>query len=542
MKIKINGKIIEASKGSTILEVANRNDIEIPNLCNHPDISIKGSCRICMVYVKGVGHKPACATKVDRRMEVITHNPEIEKIRRTNLELLFSQHKEECNDCVWNPGCKLLSLARKYFVKINKFEDRKDEYPELNFGDVIDFDTSKCIDCRACIEACPVSFLDMEGRGHKTEIVPVESRNCIYCGQCINHCPAGSFESVGEFEDVDAFAKEDKKIVFQIAPAARVSISEEFGLNPGTVSTGKLIAGLKKVGADEVYDVSLGADFTTKLEAEEFLEKPEEELPMFTSCCPSWVRFVESYYPEFVDNLTTVRSPHMILGRLIKEMSENPEEIVVVSVMPCTSKKHEIKKDSFEDSVRPVDYVLTVREVGRLFRDKSIPFTDLEDDVFDSPFGKASGDGVGYGVSGGVMEAALKEAYKINTGERLRQENVKDKKSFSFKMNDREISTAKVSGIKQASRLLEKIKKNPNLYEYVEFMACDGGCIGGGGQPVPTGPKIRKARREGLKMAGSKKLDKSNIEDSPAYKNVKDKDIFFTSHKAENKAENIDTN
>lgn len=548
MKIKINGKIIEAQKGSTILEVAKENDIEIPTLCNHPDVSTTGSCRICMVYVKRIGHKPACATKVKKRMEIITHNPEIEKIRRTNLELLFSQHKEECNDCVWNPGCKLLSLARKYFVKINKFEDRKDDYPELNFGKVIDFDSSKCIDCRACIEVCPVSFLEIEGRGHKFEIDPAEDLQCIYCGQCINHCPAGSFESVGEFEDVETPLKEEgKKIIFQIAPAARVSISEEFGMDPGTVSTGKLISGLKKLGVEEVYDVSFGADLTTRLEAEEFLEKSEEELPMFTACCPSWVRFVECYYPEFIDNLTTVRSPHIILGGAIKEMSENPEDIIVVSVMPCTSKKHEIMREELKiDGQKPVDYVLTVREVGRLFRDKSIPFSDLEDAPFDNPFGKASGDGISYGVSGGVMEAALKEAYKIETGERLREEDIKDEDNFSFNLEGRKINTAKVSGIKEAREVLEKIKDNPDLYDYVEFMTCEGGCIGGGGQPVPTNKKIRKARRKGLKEAGLKKKKESSFDNEDleeVYKKItQKKNIFFTSYKAKNKPENIDTN
>ena len=540
MKIKVNGKIVRVEAGSTILEAVKEEGLEIPSLCSHPDVCTKGSCRVCMVQVKSAGYVPACATKVEERMEVITHNPELEKIRRINLELLFSQHKEECHDCVWNPGCKLLSLARKYFVKINRFDDRKDDYPELNFGGVIDFDSSKCIDCRECLEVCPVNFLEMEGRSHMTEIVPSKDRNCIYCGQCINHCPAGAFESVGEFEAIEDPFSEDKDVIFQIAPAARVSISEEFDMKPGTVSTGKLIAGLKKIGAEKVYDVAMGADFTTKLEAEEFLEKNDEELPMFTSCCPSWVRFIEAYYPEFVDNLTTVRSPHMIMGGVIKSLSNN--DPVVVSVMPCTSKKYEIKRVKGE---KPVDYVLTVREVGRLLRDKGVDFKNLDSLNFDNPFGKGSGDGVTYGVSGGVMEAALKEAYKIKTGEKLKDKNLKDKDSFSFDLDGKEINTLKVSGIKNAKKVLDKLKRNPNLYDYVEFMACRGGCIGGGGQPVPTGPKIREARRKGLKKAGSKKEVESSFENEEMVEileEVKDHDLFFTSFERIEKSENIDTN
>ncbi len=545
MKIKINGEEIKAEKGSTILEVANDNEVEIPTLCNHPDTSIKGSCRICMVYIKGVGHNPACATKVERGMEIITHNPEIEKIRRVNLELLFSQHKEECNDCVWNSECKLLSLARKYFVKINKFKDRKDDYPELNFGNVIDFDTSKCIDCRVCIDVCPVSFLEMEGRGHKFEVVPNKGGQCVYCGQCINHCPAGAFEADGEFENIEnPLDQKNKEIIFQIAPAARVSISEEFGLEPGKVSTGKLITGLRRVGVDKVYDVSFGADFTTRLEAKEFLEKSEDELPMFTSCCPSWVRFIEAYYPEFIDNLTTVRSPHIILGGMIKELNQNPENTIVVSVMPCSSKKYEIQREELKQGGRsPVDYVLTVREVGRLFRDRNISFCDLEPSTFDNPFGEASGDAISYGVSGGVMEAALREAYKIETDKNLKEENIKDKDDFSFNLENREVNATKVSGLEEARIILEKIKNNPRLYDYIEFMTCEGGCIGGGGQPVPTSPKIRRARREGLKRESVKKNQKTTFNNKRfenVYKDLESKEnIFYTSYGQKSSSEKI---
>lgn len=532
------------------MEVARREDIEIPSLCSHSDVCVRGSCRVCVVEVKGCkDYLPACATEVYDGMEVITHNPEIQKIRKTNLELLFSQHKEECDDCVWNPGCKLLYLARRYFVEINKFDDRKEEYPELSFGGIVDFDSSKCIDCRNCLEVCPVSFLEMEGRGHLFEVTPSKEKACVYCGQCINHCPAGSFEADGEFEGVfkPFEGGEDKEIVFQIAPAARVSISEEFGLDPGTVSTGKLISGLRKVGADKVFDVSFGADFTTHEEAKEFLEQTEDDLPVMTSCCPSWVRFVECFYPDFIDKITNVRSPHIILGAVIKELSQNPDNVTVVSVMPCVSKKYEITRDELKTRHgRPVDHVLTVREVGRLFRDKNIDFLSLDEGEFDNPFGAASGNSISYGASGGVMEAALRHAYYLKTGNELMDENIKNREEFSFEMNGRKIRTKKINGLSEAVHLFEKLQENPNLYDYIEFMSCEGGCIGGGGQPVPTNERIRRSRRRGLiEEAKSKKVQPThaNKEFKKIYNKIKDKkELFYTTYTKKSPIEKIDTN
>ncbi len=551
MKIKLDGKTIEVVGKKTILEIAKEHGVDIPFLCNHPDICVTGSCRICVVRINNENRcRSACDTVAVEGMDIITSDPEIEKIRKTNLELLFSQHREECEDCVWNPGCKLLELAEKYEVKINKYVDRKDHYPEIGFGGIVEFDSSKCIDCRNCIEICKkqnVSFLEMEGKGHLFEVVPAKDRACVYCGQCIIHCPAGSFESVGEFEGVeDAFkGSGDENIVFQIAPAARVSISEEFGLDPGTVSTGKLISGLKKVGADKVFDVSFGADFTTIEEAKEFLEKfKDDDLPLFTSCCPSWVRFVEFYYPRFVDNLTTVRSPHIISGAIIKSLASDPEKTTVVSVMPCVSKKYEIRREELKvNGLNPVDYVLTVREVGRLFRNKDIDFEKLPDSSFDDPFGSASGDAVSYGVAGGVMEAALRQAFFMKTGKKIKEKNLKERSDFSFELEGKEIKTKKISGLSQAVKVLEGLKKYPKLFDYLEFMSCPGGCIGGGGQPMPTNEDIRKKRRKGLISTGTDKKWKSAFENdsvSEIYKQLKSKkDIFHTSFRAERNPENI---
>ncbi len=545
MNIRINGSSYNFENGETVLEVAKREGIKIPFLCNHPYLCVTGSCRLCIVKDKNCDeYFSACSRQAEEGMDIVTGDRKIEQIRRINLELLFSQHKEECHDCVWNPGCKLLSLAREYGVTINRFTDRKDDYPELSFGGIIDFDSSKCIDCRNCIEVCErqnVSFLEMKGRGHLFEVEPAKDRACVYCGQCILRCPAGSFEGVGEFEKVsDPIDKNgDKEIIFQIAPAARISISEEFGLEPGTDSTGKLVSALKEAGADKVFDVSVGADFTTHEEAEELIERIEsgENLPMLTSCCPAWVRFIEFYYPQFVDNLTTVRSPHIILGSLIKQELKGRREKVVVSVMPCVAKKYEIMREELKvGSTRPVDYVLTVREVGRLLRDKGVDFKNLPDSDFDNPFGEATGDGVGYGASGGVIQAAIREAHFILTGERSTEE-IRDNEDFILKIGDRKIKTKRASGLSEAVSLLEDVD-----YDYLEFMACPGGCIGGGGQPVPTTPEIRDKRREGLFRSGKKKKKRSSFDSDivSKLKNKTEKDILRTEFKKRKNPERID--
>ncbi len=539
MKIKINGEEIKAEKGLTILEVARREDIKIPSLCNHPDVCVTGSCRICIVKIDGEdGYKTACSTKIYNGMEVITHNSEIEKVRRTNLELIFAQHKEECDFCIWSSDCKLLSLSREYSVDRNKFEDRKKDYPEISFDEIVKFDTSRCIDCRNCVEVCDkqnVSFLRMKNKGSMFEVEPNSDKACVYCGQCINHCPGGAFEPAKGFK---LFEKEngDKKIVFQIAPAARASIGEEFGLDPGTVLTEKLISGLRKIGADKVYDVSFGADFTTYEEAKEFLDHFEKgKLPLFTACCPSWVRFVECYYPDFIDNLTAVRSPHIILGGIIKQMANNSSDVVVVSVMPCVSKKYEITREELNiNGEKPVDYVLTVREVGRIFRSAGINFKKLENSDFDSPLQDSSRDGLNYGVSGGVMEAALRHAYYMKTGSRIRKKCIKNEKEFSFEIDGKKIRTRKVNGLAEASEVLDKITENPNLYHYVEFMSCEGGCIGGGGQPVPTSKKIRNKRKSGLLKAADQKKNESTF-DNREFEKIYDqlsnkKKLFFTTY------------
>ncbi len=544
--IKINNKKIKAKKGQTILEVAEENDIEIPSLCSHSDLSPKGSCRICSVKIKGRdGFTPSCSTKIKEGMEIITNSEEIRRARKINLELLFSQHQEECQDCVWKNNCLFLELAKEYDVETTRFKNRKEKFPILKFTPM-EFDTSKCINCRNCVEMCEkqgIGRLKIEDKDGFTKTVVDEDKKCIYCGQCLIHCPAGAFEATGEFEEIEKpLAEKGKTVVFQFAPAIRSSIEERFNFSSDSPITEKLVAGIKSLGADKVFDVCVGADFCTVAEAKELQERLEknENLPMFTSCCPAWVRFVEVYYPEFIPNLTTVSSPHMILGGLIKSYwaeKENiaPEDIVVVSIMPCVSKKYEITRQEFKDN--PVDLVLTTRELARLFKQKNIDINKIKGEKADNPLGEPTGAGVIYGATGGVMESALRTVYSNLTNEKppeLSFEKVrgmKEIKKAEIKINGKKIKTATINGIGPAKKILKELKENPDLFDYVEVMACPGGCIGGGGQPLPTNQKIRDKRAAAL-YKGDQEKEIKLAEENPVVKKLHEK---YLTHKKKHK-------
>lgn len=559
MKIIINGKTIEAKEGETVLEVATRNNIDIPSLCYHSDVKIGASCRICMVDIDG-WLTTACSTEAREGMNIITNSSDAEKARKINLELLFSQHQEECNDCIWNNNCKMLDLAKKYSVEINRFDDRKKDYPIYHFGPALEYDSSKCIDCRNCVDVCKnqgVCFLELQEREHSREVVPSkrEDRECIYCGQCIVHCPAGAFEAVGEFENIeDPFLNKNKKIVFQIAPAVRAAIGEEFGVPHGDLSFNKLVTALRKIGADYVFDVSSGADITTIEESQEFLEKLEKnQLPLLTSCCPSWVKFVEFNYPEFIKNISSTRSPHIILGGVIKNYFANKknlqkEDIYVVSIMPCVSKKFEIKRPQIMiGNDMPVDCVMTTREISRLLKRKNINLQDMEEGSIDCPFGSPTGSGVTYGASGGVMQSA----YFNITGETLSFKKIREGVMLaetSVLNNDLRLVVA--DGLNNGKEILEELKTDPQKYHFVEVMACKGGCIGGGGQTVPVDESIRKNRKEGLCNA-SKNKNTIKAKDSEEIKKLyteflKDKEVIekfcHTSYSQKTKSEIKTTN
>ncbi len=501
MKIKIDDQELECKKGEVILDVALRNGINIPAICRHSDLKPQNSCRLCLIQIKGKsGFYTSCSTKVENGMEIITESSEIKRLRKTNLELLFAQHIEQCVKCNWNRKCKLLELAREYKIEIAKFNDRKKGFPTYQFGPSVIFDSSKCIDCRNCIAMCQkqgVGFLGNKEKNGFFCTVPSSKKECVYCGQCITHCPAGAFEEVSSIKEVKKALK-GGNVVFQFAPAIRTSIGEEFGLSLGSITTGKLVTALKKLGGRKVFDVSFSADITTVEEGKEFIERLSENknLPMFTSCCPSWVRYVEVYKPELIKHLTSVRSPHIISGGLIKALEDNP---VVVSIMPCVAKKYEITREELNiDGVRPVDYVITTRELGKMIREAKIDFAELEESELDYPYGEATGAGVIYGATGGVMESALRTVYEKLTGKRLKDINLKTVrglkgvKEAEIKIGKRNVKVAIINGLGNIEGFDYK------KYDYIEVMACPGGCIGGGGQPVPINDEVRKKRTQSL--------------------------------------------
>jgi len=512
----IDGKKYSAEAGRTILEVAQENGIKIPSLCYHPDVQARSNCRMCVVEIKGNKNlQTACSTKIQDGMEVITNSERIQKARKINLELIFSQHQEECDDCVWLDNCKLLEYEKEFGAEISKFPDRKSGRKIVQTGPIV-FDWTKCIDCRLCVDVCPVEFLEVKNRGADIaiETYPDENRECINCGQCIVHCPVGAIEAEGEFEEIEKpLADKNRTVIIQFAPAIRSSIGEEFGMEPGSIVTGQMVAGMKKLGFNKVFDTSVAADFTTYEEAQELIERVAtgNNLPAFSSCCPAWVKFLEFYYPEFIHNLCTSRSPQIMMGGILKtywakENNIDPKNIIVVSVMPCTAKKFEIKREEMrlENGCFPIDYVLTTREMARLFKKHGIDLKNMESEEADNPFGDPSGAGVIYGASGGVFESAFRTAYFMATGKNMDNLDVKEIRGMEgikikeLKLGDKILKVAVVSGIKNARKMLEELKKDPQAFHAMEVMACPGGCIGGGGQPIPNTPKIRKKRAEAL--------------------------------------------
>ena len=392
IKININNKNYFAKLGETILDVALREKIEIPHLCKHPDLSIKANCRVCLVEVKGMGLVTSCSTQVEEAIEVFTETENIKRARKTNLELIFAEHIEKCDTCIYQNNCILLKYAKEYDLKISRFEERKKHYPIWQFSDSIQFDSSKCIDCRNCVEVCEkmqtCNFYEIAERGIEMVVKPKDEINvgldCTYCGQCIAHCPVGAISGVAHWQDVEKLLENrgNKILIAQIAPSIRVSIGEEFGQEPGKIMTGQLAASMKKLGFDYAFDVSLGADLTTYEEARELIKwlESSKPRPMFTSCCPSWVKFVEFFYPEFISHLTTTNSPQICSGSIIKTyfaniLKKDPLDIIVVSIVPCTAKKHEA---NLEKHAKVVDYVLTTREYAYLLHKHKIDLPNLK--------------------------------------------------------------------------------------------------------------------------------------------------------------------
>lgn len=527
IKIKINNREIVCAEGENIRNVARQNGIKIPGLCDHPDFEAKANCRLCVVDIKGRKKlSTSCSTLVEAGMEISTESERIQKTRNTNLELIFAEHIEKCPTCVWRFECPLLKMAREYKLKLTRFPDRKGSHKTYKFGNAVEIDGSQCIDCRNCVDACAmqkINYLELKGKGINQEVVPTKNReiSCIYCGQCAVHCPVSAAQEQTHWEAVAAEINDKKKIVVaQFAPSIRVSIGEDFNLPYGQVVTEQIVAGLKQLGFDYVFDVNFAADVTTIIEAEELLERLKEKkgLPMFTSCCPGWINYIELYRPDLIPNITTSRSPQIHSGGLIKnywakQMKIDPNNIVVVSIMPCTAKKYEASRPEMKiNGLFPVDYVLTTREFSFMLKKNKIDLAKVKPVSADSPMGKFSGASAIFGGSGGVMESALRTAQFYAFGENKQActgkidfvavrglEGVKEAK---VNIAGTILRIAVVNGIGNVKPVLDKIKE----YDYVEVMACPGGCIGGGGQPIPTTPEIRQKRIEALY-----KLDKDCV-------------------------------
>ncbi len=544
INITINGFPVTIEKGKTILEAADEQGIKIPTLCYHKDLCVAGNCRVCVVEVAGQNRlSAACATPCEEGMEILTNSLKVRNSRKHIIELLLSEHNAGCTKCYRNGNCELQELASEYkimtqdFIELVPFKN----YTVDMFSPSIIKDNSKCIRCQRCVRTCAelqgVNALTVAHKGDQMQITSFMEKAmrdvvCTNCGQCINHCPTGALVERNYIEEVwEAIANPKKHVVVQTAPAVRVGLGEELGMEPGTRVTGKMVAALKRLGFDSVLDTDFTADLTIMEEGTELLTRlkkalvekdPNVSLPMATSCSPGWIKYIEHMYPEHLDNLSTCKSPQQMFGALVKTYyakarNLDPENIVSVSIMPCTAKKFEAFRPEMHDSgYRDVDYVLTTRELAILIKQAGLDFKKLEPAKFDSLMGESSGAAVIFGATGGVMEAALRTAYELVTGrevpfknlniepvrgmEGVREASIKIEsplKEWAF-LDGVELKCAIAHGLVNAKQVMDAVKAGTANYHFIEFMACPGGCLGGGGQPIPTNPEIRKKRAEAI--------------------------------------------
>lgn len=507
VNIKINGRDYSVPASYKIIDAARDAGIRIPTLCYLKDLNEIGACRMCLVEVKGAkALQAACVYPVSEGLEIYTNSPKVRNARKATLELILSNHEKKCLTCVRSQNCELQALARELGVDELHYEGENIHYELDDTSTSIVRDNNKCIFCRRCVAACDnqkISVITPADRGFGAHIAtsfeqPIKDVGCIFCGQCIVACPVGALTERNDIPKVvDAIDNPEKHVVVQTAPAVRAALGEEFGLPIGTPVTGKMVAALKLLGFDKVFDTDTGADLTIMEEGTEFIErfKKGENLPIITSCSPGWVKFCEHYYPEFLPNLSSCKSPMEMFAAVIKSYYAEKndikkEDIFSVAIMPCTSKKFEASREEHSTSgARDVDVSLTTRELARMIKEAGIDFASLPDEEFDQPFGEATGAGVIFGTTGGVMEAAIRTVYEILEGKELDNLNVEPVrglegiKEASLKIAGKDVKVACVHGTANARIILEKIKAGEH-YDFVEIMACPGGCIHGGGQPI----------------------------------------------------------
>ncbi len=539
--LTIDGKQVSVEKGTTILEAAKKVNIDIPTLCFLKEINEAGDCRMCVVEVEGRrGFATSCIQKAEEGMVVKTNTPNVIEARKMVLDLTLSNHERDCLTCSRNGNCELQDLCIKYHVQNVEYEGERTEHEIDDASPSIVRNFNKCILCRRCISTCKkvqeIGAIDCAGRGFESSVSTtyndsLKDVDCTFCGQCILSCPTGALQEKESIEDVWKKLRDPETyVIVQTAPAVRVALGEEFGMPIGTNVKGKMVTALKELGFDKVFDTNTGADLTIMEEANEFIERLQNggTLPMITSCSPGWVRFAEKNYGELLGHLSSCKSPHQMFGAILKSYFAEKyridrNKICTVSVMPCIAKKYECSRPEMEvDGVRDVDYVITTRELAKMIKQANIEFTELEDNDFEDPMGEASGAGAIFGTTGGVMEAAIRTAVDTlenKSIDKIEYKEVRGEKGIkeaTLNVAGKEIKIAVASGLANARKIMEQIKENKSPYHFVEIMACPGGCVVGGGQPIKSSKTrsavdVRKLRADSIYAIDEKsKIRKSH--------------------------------
>ena len=543
INLTIDGQQISVPEGTTILEAARSMHLDIPTLCYLNLEKIKylnqvASCRICVVEVEGRRNlAPSCATPVAEGMKVVTNSKRVLSSRRKNLELIISNHPFDCLVCAKSTDCELQRLVWEFGINTQRYDGERSEHAIDRSSSALKRDPNKCIMCRRCETMCnevqTVGALTAFGRGFNTIVAPAEKEpivnsNCVFCGQCVSVCPTAALTGIGYIQEVWAALFNPKKtVIVQVAPAVRVAVGEEFGMAAGEAVTGKLVAGLRRLGFNAIFDTTFGADLTVVEESKEIIERIEknENLPILTSCCPGWINFLEHSFPNLKYMPSTCKSPQQMTGAIIKtyyaeKMGIDPKDIVVVSVMPCIAKKYEAALPNEETyGIRDVDYVLTTREVAKMLKEGSVDLRHIQEEEFDNPLGQSTGAGVIFGGTGGVLEAALRTVYEKATGKTLEDVNFTAVRGLNgmriaeVDLDGRLVRVAAVAGLGNARKVLEKIESGEEKFDIIEIMACPGGCVNGGGQPyAEEREEIIEQRLSGLyQLDRNTKIRKSHM-------------------------------